>query len=153
MKPVPLSTDEVQGPRFPAHGVVRYWRQGRCLGCDAVGPFNEELVQILAHDMIELFAQMAQGGAWVHLARFRGSALASPATLAQLSLFLAGLKAKGHGPEAATYVLASDVEGAQIMRSPIQRCFEAAGIPFAVFESEAGARAWLHARHPDLPQS
>ncbi len=151
MKPVPLRTDEAPSKGFPAHGLVAYSGRGRCLYCEATGPFNAELVQVMARDMLGLFAQMAEGGPWVHLARFHVSALASPETLAQFSAFLADLNARGQVPEASAYVLPSEVEGAYLMARHFQRCFEAAGLVFAAFETDDAARQWLASRHPELP--
>ena len=100
------------------------------------------LGQLLATQIPPLQAR----GPWVLLAIIGYSTLATDEALHTFSLMLQGLSTSGMAPRAVAHVTAPEVEGAGLMDEAMARCFDAAGIPFASFREERGARAWLESQ-------
>lgn len=148
MAPISDSTDGYAQSRFTVHGRVRIEVQWPWLLNVAEGPFNRELVLALAPLLAIHFPALQAQGPWVLLAVIRDSTLATDEALATFASLLQRIVADGVAPRAAAHVTAMDVEGVGLMDAALERCFAAAGIPFANFREEAPARAWLQ-RHLD----
>jgi len=63
-KPEILTTDEFNRQLFRPHGKVAFMREGQILVCEAIGPFNKELVEAVAGVTVKLIAEMTQHGKW-----------------------------------------------------------------------------------------
>ncbi len=141
----PTRTDELPSPRFPAHGCVEYRADGDCLVGDACGPFNLELVGQLRRLLPPLLAVLREQGPWLHLCRFQHSAMTSPQALQALETLLEELIAADLAPRRTAFVIAPDVEGANLMGPVFERSYARVGLSMRCFGDEPTAMAWLRA--------
>lgn len=143
MEPTSDSTEGYAQTQFTVHGRVQVVLQWPWLLNHAEGPFNRELVLALAPLLSAHLPTFHAQGPWVLLAFIRYSALATDEALATFTQLLHRIVAAGVAPRAVAHVTEVDVEGAGLMDEVMQRCFAAAGIPFANFREEGPARDWL----------
>lgn len=146
--PKRISTAALPSRTFRPHGRVDFELQPPLLLTLAIGPFNQELVQVLAELTPKVFREMSAYGPWLHLVRMDESALAAPEVLQSFGQLVLELAQQGIAPRATASVLDPDLEGAQLMAPLFVQSFARAGLRFAHFPTEAEARAWLQAQDP-----
>lgn len=113
---------------------------------EAHGPFNKELVIAADRAQQQVDAHLPTSQRWGTVLVFKGSALASPEAMDEITQIVARRAAQGIRPAAIAIVLGADVEGASIMGPGYLRAYAASGIPGAVFASEDAARDWVLAQ-------
>ena len=129
---------------FKPHGVFAIHREGQVIVVEATGPWNVELIQNYARDVIPLTRDVAAGGPWGAVAVVKKSVLF---TLdAATALREAGFRtAKASGRVAVAYVIPRDVEGALLAPEIIRSIYEGMN-PWAIFTDTREAMDWVHAQ-------
>jgi hypothetical protein len=128
---------------FVPHGQVAFSSEGQRLFGSAEGPFNVELAQEVQWRVTEWCRRLHAQGPFDHCCEFRGSALATPDALLQLSRMLQALVAEGITPAHTAYVFPPDLEGGSLIAPMFVRAFVAVGMPMRLFASRAEALRWL----------
>ena len=142
-KPEILTTDEFNRQLFRPHGRVAFAREGQVLVCEAIGPFNKELVEAVVGVTANLIAEMTQHGKWGAIIEIRKSALASSEVLAAYTAYLQQLVAAGVASCITAMVIAHDVEGCLLMQQHFVKAYADAGLLLAVFENVGDAKTWV----------
>lgn len=140
--PAKLSTSDIKTQQFNAHGVVDIWKDGDLIHYQATGPFNAELIDLLAIAQRDFLLDARPTGAWVSIGTMLRSAMTSPEGIARYAAIMAAPKPDGMVPIATAFVMAPEVEGYLIMAAHYARIFKDIGRTFQIFKSLPEAEAW-----------
>lgn len=143
--PIKLSTSDLKTQQFNAHGVVEMWQDGDLIHYKATGPFNAELVDVLATAQRDFLLSARPRGAWVSICTMVHSAMTSPDGIARYATIMSAPKPDGMVPIATAFVMAPEVEGHLIMAAHYLRIYQDIGRTFAIFKSPPEAEAWAKA--------
>ena len=145
--PSKLSTAQMAvAGRFTAHGIVEIWMDGPLMHYECRGPFNKELVDLMAIAQRDFLLATRPSGNWVSVCTMMESAMTSPEGLARYTEIMAAPKPDNMVPIATAFVIAPDVEGSRIMAPLYARIYSDIGRPFGLFETMAQAQAWAQTR-------
>ena len=140
---------------FKAHGQFGLHRDGQVIVVEATGPWNLELIQQYAHDVLPVIRDISFDGPWGSVVVVRNSVMFTVDAAAALRE--AGFRnAKSSGRVAVAYVIPPDVEGAPFAPSMIRNIYEGLN-PWAIFAEVQDAMAWMrvqiaeHASPEPLP--
>jgi len=137
------STDEYDPIKFRPHGRVNFKRDEQILVCDAIGPFNMELIDAIAHVEISLLRELINDGRWAGVVIINESALASQETLHSFGEYIRYFVDNNLGPCATALVIDDNkVIGAKLMAPLIQQKYIDAGIKIEVFGNFNDAKTW-----------
>jgi hypothetical protein len=125
---------------FLPHGEFKAYLDGRIIVSDVVGPWNRELVDQWAAEMLVLVTQMHRSGPHVGLAILRGSMLCTPDALTAMRQALGYGTAKG-GCIGNAVVADADVEGRALMLPTYDGLYDERA-PHRFFYDVHSARAW-----------
>lgn len=129
---------------FTPHGSFRIHREGQVIVVEAAGPWNLELIQQYARDVVPLTREIAAGGPWAATVLVRDSVMFTAE--AADALREAGFRtAKTSGRVAVAYVIPPEVEGAALAPAILKRIYEGLN-PWAIFTDARAAMDWLHQR-------
>ena len=142
-KPPKRSTADLQTSQFNAHGLVNIWQDGAIIHYDATGPFNAELVDLLAIAQRDFLEVAKPSGLWASIGTMHGSAMTSPEGIARYAAILSVPKPASMTPAATAFVMGPEVEGYRIMSQHYTGIFEAMGRPFQIFDTLEEAKAWV----------
>ncbi|WP_438863338.1 hypothetical protein [Neptunicella sp.] len=139
------STDSFDSGKFSLHGSIEFFvSEDGIVHYSAKGPFNEELIVALFSIREDKLAEVYKTYPnWCELVEFQESCLATQALLSKFTIFLQSMKGTHLEPSATAFIIAPEIEGRNIMLGLYPLCYEAADIPFKIFETEAEARSWL----------
>ena len=140
------NTDQFASGPFRPHGRVEIWAEGNVVRLDAAGPFNEEAIIALGAAWRSLFAELPLCGPFADVVLLRRSILASQKVVDAFGLFLAANTQAGHAPSVVAWIVPPEIEGRSFMLPKFAEIYAAAGRPFAAFETEAEAEAWVRAK-------
>jgi len=138
-----LTTDEFNHQQFRPHGRAEFARDGQVLVCEAIGPFNKELVDAVVGVKAGIISDLIRRGKWGVVIAIRKSALASSEVLAAFTAHLRQLVDAGVASSAAAMVISRDVEGWSLMPQLFVKVYADAGLNLAVFENVGDAKAWV----------
>lgn len=142
-----VSTNTVNHhPVFRPHGHLAFRLEGNIMVSTAVGPFNKEIIEAVAKAQQDLLQDMVEQQKWAYLVYFEKSVLAPIEALEALTNYLRWLASIHRLPTAVAFVIAPELEGAQIMIPHFQRTHAQAGMNFQVFATPEAAQAWLNER-------
>lgn len=129
---------------FTPHGSFRLHRDGQLIVVEAAGPWNLELIQRYAAEVLPVVHEIARDGPWAAVVLVKDSVLFT--NEAAEALREAGFRtAKGAGRVAVAYVIPPEVEGASLAPTFIRRIYEGL-TPWAIFTDLPPAMAWLAER-------
>lgn len=138
-----ITTDDFAPQHFRPHGRVEFSVLENILICEAIGPFNSELVSAVATVQIPLIDDLARQGIWGDIVIFKKNAMASPEAVSSFSEYLHELSSSGRVPTATALVLPAETEGSTIMRARYLKCYEGARVNLATFERYNEALEWV----------
>ena len=141
--PTKRSTADLQVSQFHAHGVVDIWQDGSLIHYRATGPFNAELIDLLAIAQRDFLLAAKPSGAWGRICTVVGSAMTSPDAIARYTALMAAPKPPHMVPAVTAFVVGPEVEGNRIMATHYRRIFQEIGRPFQIFETLEEATAWV----------
>jgi hypothetical protein len=129
---------------FKPHGEFRLHREGQVIVIEAAGPWNVELIQNYARDVVPVTREVAADGPWGAVVVVTRSVLFT-ADAAE-ALREAGFRtAKAAGRVAVAYVIPPEVEGALLAPAIIKRIYDGLN-PWAIFTGVRPAMDWMHAQ-------
>ena len=144
---VKFDTDSTNTQQFIPHGNVLLVVEDCIAQYHATGPFNEQLVEAIAQIETSALQNLRNGdNKWAELVVFNKSCLAVPAFLTKLQGYMKEVKDSNEAPSVAAFVIADDVEGAGMMNSLYQKCYQEAGIELSIFQCKDDALSWLKAQ-------
>ncbi|GAA4499769.1 hypothetical protein [Pseudaeromonas paramecii] len=139
-----LTTDSYSPIHFRPHGRVEFSvLRENVLVCEAIGPFNLELINAVVAVEGPLIDALVKQAKWGDIVIFKESAMTSPEVLASFTEYLRSLSASMRMPTATALVISSEVEGSKIMTQHYLKCYEEAGLNAAVFGDFDQALAWI----------
>ena len=141
-KPVRGSTTLVSEKRFRAHGRVDMWMQDNALLYEATGPFNEEVVELLAVAQMDFLKTLTIDGPWVSICTLKISAMCTPAGLQRYTELMESPKPADLTPVATAFVIGPEIEGGRIMAPYFANVYAAINRPFKTFDTMAAAQEW-----------
>ena len=137
---------------FKPHGSFGLHRDGQVIVVEAAGPWNLELIQQYARDVLPIIREISADGPWGCIVIVKNSAMFTPEAAAALRE--AGFRtAKTSGRVAVSYVIPVDVEGASLAPTIIRHIYEGLN-PCAIFTELGAAVDWMRAQilaHEPLP--
>ncbi len=142
-KPPKRSTADLQTSQFNAHGLVNIWQDGAIVYYEATGPFNAELVDLLAIAQRDFLAAAKPSGLWASICTMHSSAMTSPEGIARYAAILSVPKPASLTPVATAFVMGPEVEGYRIMSQHYRNIFDNMGRPFQIFDTLEEAKAWV----------
>lgn len=129
---------------FKPHGQFGLHRDGQVIVIEATGPWNLELIQQYAHDVLPIIREISQDGPWGAIVMVRNSVMFTPD--AANALREAGFRnAKTSGRVAVAYVIPSDVEGAPFAPNILAKIYDGLN-PWAIFTDVHKAIGWMKAQ-------
>ncbi len=137
------STADLQVNQFHAHGVVDIWQDGPVIHYRATGPFNAELIDLLAIAQRDFLLAARPQGAWASICTLVGSAMTSPEAIARYAALMASPKPNNMVPAATAFVVGPEIEGGRIMATHYRRIYQDIGRPFQIFDTLDEATAWV----------
>lgn len=142
-----VTTDEYSPKLFRPHGRVEFSvLEDNILVCEAVGPFNLELITAVVFVQSPLIDDLIKQEKWGDIVVFKESALASPQVLSSFTEYLRSLSTSMRMPTATALVIPAEVEGSTIMTQQYQICYDDAGLNAVVFDDFDKALAWISTR-------
>lgn len=130
------------GVQFEAHGQFRTWVEGRLIFSDVVGPWNRELVDQCAAELLA-HALALGGGPHVGVAIVRESILCPPDAFEALRRMIVYSAAHLHCI-GNVIVAGPDVEGRRLMR-PLYQGLYNGRTAHCLADDEQSGRAWAMA--------
>jgi len=137
------TTDDFDPLTYRPHGRVSFSIDGNMLLCDAVGPFNKELITAIESVEMDLLLDLKSKGKWGEVIIITGSALGSAETLQAFTDYLKKLVAHQFIADVSALVMDAQVEGASLMTPHLIKAYEDAGIELTVFDTLNEARVWV----------
>jgi hypothetical protein len=129
---------------FKPHGSFGLHRDGQLIVVEATGPWNIELIQQYARDVLPVIKEISADGPWGSIVIVKGSILFT--TEAAAALREAGFRnAKSSGRVAVSYVVTADVEGAVFAPTIIKHIYEGLN-PWSIFADLGDAMVWMRAQ-------
>ena len=129
---------------FKPHGSFGLHRDAQVIVIEATGPWNLELIQQYAHDVLPVIKEISADGPWGAIVIVKNSVLFT--TEAAVALREAGFRsAKSSGRVAVSYVITAEVEGAAFAPTIIKHIYEGLN-PWAIFTDIGAAMAWTRAQ-------
>lgn len=141
-----LSSDLFGSGPFRPHGRAEMWAEGKVIRLSAVGPFNQEAVVAIGAAWRQLFADLPRHEMFADIITATGSMMAGPDVISAFGLFLKANTAAHIAPCAVAWVVAPDVEGAELMIPQFKAVYESAGRNIAFFETDEAAQTWVRAQ-------
>ena len=138
-----ITTDDFDPQTFRPHGRVTFSVDGNVLMCDAVGPFNKELIEAIEGVELKLIDEMKQNEKWGDIVTISGSALGSSETLQAFTDYLKMLVAGNFISNVTAMVIDKNVEGAGVMTPYLIKAYADAGLKLTVFETLNEAKVWV----------
>lgn len=138
-----FSTDDFDQQRFRPHGRVKFYREGNLAICEAIGPFNTELVEAIGRAEMQLIEQMKQLPKWGDIVIIKDNALASPDAMDELTNYLIQLGRADMHSAVTAMVIGEDVVGGAIMANHLVNVYADAGLPLHVFTTLADAKVYV----------
>ena len=138
-----ISTDDYDPAKFRPHGRVSFTKDGDVLICEAIGPFNEELMGAIAEAEAGMLAQMQQYERWADIVIIKENATASPEALALFSAYLTSLGKQNLNSTVTALVIDDSVEGAELMTSRLIDAFMDAGVNVTPFKTLHNAKVFV----------
>lgn len=152
-KRVEVNTEQADQGTLKPHGSVRVEVQGNIIRYLVRGPFNEELNQLFDEIQNTLVSPMvAPKEPWGDLTIFQESAMETPGSLEIYAKTIQAQVDQGLAPIATAFVLAPDIEGANLMGRLYANVYAKAGLKFRVFQNESEAETWLRGQLPGTHQ-
>ncbi len=131
--------------RYTIHGRVKVsLPDNDIIYYEAIGPFNEEIIQAIGYlekDILEKF--ISDDKKWTVLIEFKENCLATKETLLQHAEYIKNCKESGIIQEATALVVNKDVIGFQMAAILYKPSYEAANVPFRIFDNLIEAKSWL----------
>ncbi|MCO4205074.1 hypothetical protein [Aeromonas taiwanensis] len=146
-----VTTDDHQPKRFRPHGLVEYVVLDNILVCEAIGPFNLELIGSAVSVESPLIDTLVKQGKWGDVVVFKQSAMASLEVLSSLTGYLRSLSTSMKMPSATALVISPKIEGSRIMTPHYRKCYADAGVEVAVFDDVDAALVWMQNRLGSSP--
>lgn len=137
------STDDFDPPTYRPHGRVTFTIYDNVLVCEAIGPFNKELITAIESVEIGLLEESKPKEKWGEIIIINGSALGSAETLVAFTNYLKKLVAHKLMADVSALVLDDQVEGAGVMTPHLIKAYADAGIELTVFDTLNEARVWV----------
>lgn len=128
---------------FRQHGSFTTELRDRQITSNVVGPWNIELVNAWASQMVPYFKVATAERPLLAMAIYSGSILASPATLERMR-GIVEYSVRVHHMHAYAVVAGADVEGRLFMQHFFSPLFEGF-CPYAFFLEREPAQCWLNA--------
>ncbi len=122
-----------------AHGHFSLELSGNILVVDAVGPFNDKVVEKYYDDIQDLIAEI-EHQAWGSLVIYRGNGIFTPE--AETSLIDITKKRMERGMVANATVFLDSVH-ADLQQMQLRRIYNTCRLPFYVFSDKSTAKGWL----------
>ncbi len=141
-KRLQASTRSIVTNRFAPHGHIDIWLEGDLLIYDATGPFNLELVNVLAVAQQKVLQEMNTTRPWASIGSLKKSALMSLDALARYGDIMRAPKPAGWTPVATAFVIGPEVEGGNIMSPHFSKIYADIGRPMQVFQNLNEAMHW-----------
>jgi hypothetical protein len=138
-----VSTDDFDPQRFRPHGRVNFTREGDLVICEAVGPFNKELIEALASTELDLIQDMKKLPHWGDIVVIKNSALASPEALQAFTEYLTELGRNNMNSLVTAMVIDDDVEGGAFMATHLVNAYAEAGINLQIFKKLNEAKIFV----------
>jgi len=137
------STDDLDPAKFRPHGRVNFIKDGDLLICEAMGPFNKELLLAIAEAEREMIQQMQVHERWADIVVIKHNAMASPEALEEFTGYLCSLGRQNLNATVTAMVIDDSVEGAAIMTSRLIDAYMDAGVNLTVFKSLNDAKVFV----------
>ena len=137
------TTDDFDPLTYRPHGRVTFSIDDDVLICEAVGPFNKELITAIESVEIELIHELKSHGKWGEIIIIGGSALGSAETLQAFTAYLKSLVQQQFIASVSTLVMDAQVEGAGVMTPHLIKAYQDAGLNLTVFNNVNEARVWV----------
>jgi hypothetical protein len=137
------STDDYDPTKFRPHGRVTFSTDHNILMCEAVGPFNKELIEAIANAEKGMVEQMLAFDKWADIVIIKKNAMASPDDLAAFTAYLTMLGRNNLNSFVTAMVIDDDVEGAEVMTHQIIDAYMEAGINLTVFKHLNDAKVFV----------
>lgn len=126
--------------KFCPHGVFSLHRDGQVIFIEAAGPWNLELIQQYAHEVLPVTKEVAMGGPWGAIVVVSKNVLFTCDAAAALRE--SGLKARANGRVAVAYVIPRDVEGALLAPGILKHIYDGV-VPWNIFTELHEASNWM----------
>ena len=137
------STDDFDPLTYRPHGRVTFTVEGDVLICDAVGPFNKELIAAIETVEMGPLLELKSRGKWGEIIIISGSALGSTDTLVAFTAYLKKLVAEQFMADVTALVMDNQVEGGTLMTPHLIKAYKDAGIELTIFDTVNEARVWV----------
>lgn len=142
-----VTTDDYSPELFRPHGRVEFSvLEDNILVCEAIGPFNLELISAVVFVQSPLIDDLLKQDQWGDIVVFKESAMASPQVISSFAEYLRSLSTSMRMPAATALVIPSELEGSTIMIQQYQKCYDDAGLHAVVFDDFNEALAWIRIR-------
>ena len=138
-----LSTDDYDPKRFRPHGRVNFTREGNLIICEAIGPFNKELIEAVAGIESSLVREMQQLPHWGDIVVIKNSALSSPETLDAFTAYLTELGRNNMNSLVTAMVIGEEVERGCFVANHLINAYAEAGINLQVFKTLHEAKVFV----------
>ncbi len=139
-----VTTDDYSPKHFRPHGRVEFSvLEENILLCEAIGPFNLELISAVVTIESPLIDGLVKHGKWGDIVVFKESAMASAEVVSSFTEYLRSLSTSMRMPTATALVISSETEGSKIMTQYYQKCYADAGLHAIVFEALDEAIVWV----------
>lgn len=124
-----------------AHGSYKTEIQGNVLFVEAVGPFNDVILDSFHQDMIKT-CQHLHGSPWASIAIYHGNGIFTPEAELLLTETNKFRVKQGMVANAAVFLNSNH---ADLQQMQLNRIYQAAGIPFHTFSNKNSAKEWINA--------
>lgn len=129
-----------------AKGEVVYRIEGRILRTNATGPFNNELVAAIPHEINDLLIKLIQQGKWGQIVIFERNAYTTPAGFLEFADYLQRRYLNSDRRPVTALVFGPQVAHAQAMAPEYVKCYQHAGVDCCVFEDYSTAQVWVKSK-------
>ncbi len=140
-----FSTECADERRFLPHGRVDgHVLKDRIVVCKAYGPFNKELIEVLACIQQQAFAEYKLKWCnWAYILEFYGDCMLTGDAGVFYQGFLRGLKENGLAPNASAFIFDVNAECCLLGKKLYQDIYHYAGLKFADFSKFDLGLAWI----------
>ena len=140
-----FSTDLAEDRRFSPHGRVDcHVFADRIVACKAYGPFNKELIEVLARIEESAFKEYKlKWSVWGYIVDFQGDCMLTRDALLLYQRFLNDMQQKGLTPLASAYVFSERAECSALGRTLYEDIHRFAGLRFADFTRFNDGLIWV----------
>ncbi len=124
---------------FAAHGSYKVKVEGNILIIDAIGPFNEKIVEQYEND-INTSIEQFDNQPWMTLVIYHGNGIFTPSAEKEC-IRMTKFRAR-HGMIANASVIINSVH-ADLQHMQLNRIYKSANVPAHVFSDVCNAKLWL----------